>query len=383
MKPLEDYSDIRGFCYSGGYRVPEEQLKRELGYAGSLRLNSTRIWLSEREYRKAPGDFLKKLCTFVETAWEAGISTMPILFNGNGLDPGDLEQGYEEYADRYVKDVVQALRGEPGLIIWDVMNEPSCNDYILEAEGEERKARWEKVNEFLRRSCDKVRRLDNVNAVTIGHTYMSDVEDTIGEVDVFSFHDYLPVRRQIEESYLAAEELSVRTGKPFLNSELCCLCRANPYDLALDICREHHTGWYLFELMITGYWSDVHGIFYPDGTVRDPSIPAAVLGFRRKRDEGMVFPNANKEGYAQRGVAMVQEALSEKTKVFRAGRKSLDEVLEAAEFCANLLEACELVPMYDPPTARIARIRKAGDEREARKMAYELALLLQEKCQFL
>ena len=41
-----------------------------------LRLNSTRIWLSEREYRKAPGDFLKKLCTFVETAWEAGISTM-------------------------------------------------------------------------------------------------------------------------------------------------------------------------------------------------------------------------------------------------------------------------------------------------------------------
>lgn len=59
MKPLEDYSDIRGFCYSGGYRVPEEQLKRELGYAGSLRLNSTRIWLSEREYRKAPGDFIK------------------------------------------------------------------------------------------------------------------------------------------------------------------------------------------------------------------------------------------------------------------------------------------------------------------------------------
>ena len=77
---------------------------------------------------------------------------------------------------------------------------------------------------------------------------------------------------------------------------------------------------------------------------------------------------------------MVKEALEEKTKVFRAGRKSIDEVLEAAEFCANLLEACELVPMYDPPTARITQIRKAGDEREARKLAYELALLLQEKC---
>lgn len=379
MKPLNDYSHIRGFCYSGGYRVSQEQLKRELGYARSLQLNSTRIWLSEREYRKDPEEFLRKLISFVETAWEAGISTMPILFNGNGLNPGDLEEEYEEYAQAYVKDVVLALRGEPGLLMWDVMNEPSCNDYVMDA-GEARKAHWEKVNAFLRRSCDKVRKYDSVNAVTIGHTYMADVEETVEEVDVFSFHDYLPVRRQVEESYLAAEELSERVKKPFLNSELCCLCRANPYDMALDICREHHTGWYLFELMIDGYWSDVHGIFYPDGTVRDPSIPAAVLGFRRKRDEGMVYPNANKEGYAERGISMVKEALAEKTKVFRAGRKSIDEVLEAAEFCANLLEACELVPMYNPPTARIACIRKAGDEREARKLAYELAMLLQDKC---
>ena len=103
MKPFNDYSDIRGFCYSGGYRIPQEQLKRELGYAKSLQLNSTRIWLSEREYRKDPTDFLRKLTAFVETAWEAGISTMPILFNGNGLHPGDLEQGYEEYAKKLHK----------------------------------------------------------------------------------------------------------------------------------------------------------------------------------------------------------------------------------------------------------------------------------------
>ena len=76
----------------------------------------------------------------------------------------------------------------------------------------------------------------------------------------------------------------------------------------------------------------------------------------------------------------IAETAGELTAMVQEGTGTAQEVLEAAEFCANLLEACELVPMYDPPTARIARIRKAGDEREARKLAYELAVLLQEKC---
>lgn len=78
---------------------------------------------------------------------------------------------------------------------------------------------------------------------------------------MFNFHDYLPVRRQIEATYQAEEELDGKCGKPFLNRELCCLCRANPYDVTLDICRAQHTGWYLFEVMIDRYWSDLHGIF--------------------------------------------------------------------------------------------------------------------------
>lgn len=376
----QKYSDIRGFCYTMWHRVSEEQLRKELGYAVSLRLNSARIWLSEKEYEKNKEDFLGRLLRFVRVADEMGISTMPILFNGNGLDPETLEPSRWDREDSYVADVVNMLRGEHGLIMWDVMNEPSCNDYINKSPEGEKQERWEKMTRFLKHHCAKVRQLAPENVITIGHTFIPDVKDTLDDVDVISFHDYLSTRAEIRATYEEAVRISGETGKPFINSELCCLCRANPYDLALKMCNEYKAGWYLFELMIGGYWGDVHGIFYEDGTVRDPSIPAAVLGFYRNRSESAVLTNANKEGYAQRGIQMVKDALEENTEVFRASSKSIDEVLEAAEFCANLLEACELVPMNDPPTAQIERIRRKQDERAARKLAFKLAELLRQEC---
>ena len=135
--------------------------------------------------------------------------------------------------------------------------------------------------------------------------------------------------------------------------------------------------------MITGYWSDVHGIFYPDGTVRDPSIPAAVLGFRRKRDEEWYFPMRIRKDMHSAAWPWYRKLCRKKQRFSGREGNPLMRVLEAAEFCANLLEACELVPMYDRLRHAYPVSEKQGDEREARKLAYELALLLQEKCQLL
>lgn len=383
MKPLTSYEWVRGFNYSGWELADEAKQRKEFSYALRLELNNVRIWLNPDQYEQNPKGYVDQLLRFVRVGHGMGISTMPILFNGNGLNPDILKEEYlNGKGGQYVNDIVGALKGEPGLFMWDVMNEPSCNDYILKAK-DEREDHWENVNDFLHRLCAMVRSLDPDNAITIGHTYVQDIAPTLNDVDVFCFHDYLSTRRAVRATYDEALEISRESNKPFMNSEMCCLCRANPYDMALDICREYHTGWYLFELMIVGYWGDVHGIFYEDGTVRDPSIPAAVLGFSRKRTGDRVLPNPNKEGYAQKGIQMVKDALEEKTEVFHAGRKSIDEVLEAAEFCANLLEGCELVPMADPPTAQIERIRKSQDMQAARKLAYDLARLLQEYCQIL
>ena len=59
---------------------------------------------------------------------------------------------------------------------------------------------------------------------------------------------------------MQAAELSTKYRKPLLNSELACLARTNPYDMALEACQRHGVGWYLFELMVHDYWGDVHGM---------------------------------------------------------------------------------------------------------------------------
>jgi hypothetical protein len=120
--------------------------------------------------------------------------------------------------------------------------------------------------------------------------------------------------------------------------------------------------------MITpGHWEKVHGICYPDGTVRDPSIVAAIGGFFRNRGESAVYPDVNQEGHADKAIAMAKQALDE--------RKDADELLEAAEYMANLLETGELIPMAYPPTAKIMAMRTAEKQNIAEIRAYVYSLI--------
>jgi hypothetical protein len=386
MREQADYGSIRGVCYSWG--GDQATIERDLGYAQRLRLNSTRIWLRYPSYWQDPAGYIEKLQNYVRTANAMGITTMPILWNGNKIDVSILERGYLATGERYVADVVNALKGEEGLLMWDIMNEPTCNDYLRKATPVEKPERETKMWGFVRHFCEYVKELDPHKPITVGNTYIGDTEPTAEYVDVISFHDYLETRASVEDTYLQAAEYSARYGKPLINSELACLCRANPYDMALEICERHHVGWYLFELMVHGYWGDVHGIVYPDGTVRDPAIVAAIYGFHRNRDVATrVRPNPNKEGRVHRVLALVEAALTDESALFEHRRRSSDELLEAAEYCANLLEGSEMVPMIDAPTVKIRAWRQQEEEkrdREAiRAFTYDLAQLLKKYCQIL
>jgi hypothetical protein len=390
-KPLKDYSFIRGVCHGGG-QGDEATIRKELGYAQRLQLNSTRIWLNQTGYQRDPEAYVNRLRNYVRIAHSLGISVMPILFNGNSLNPQTLPPDAWPRQETYVKAIVQALKDEPGLLMWDLMNEPSYNDYYRLAPDGEKAKRETEIKEFLTHFNQYVKSIDPTNATTIGHTYPKDLEWCTA-VDVFSFHDYGETRQRIETNYVFAESIAKKYGKPLINSEMACVCRANPYDVSLAVAERHKVGWYLFQLMVTpGGWGDVHGLVYADGTIRDPSIIAAIYGWQRNRDlNTAVKENPNREGHVKKAIDQLRAAIGTGSSRGSGARGrgavapvNTDAILEAAEYCANLLEAAQMVPMHEPPTAKIQLWRsQPADQRDAaaiRKFALELGQTLEKWC---
>lgn len=386
MKPLQDYSWVRGVNY---YQCGEEQLRRELGYGKRVNLNAVRIWLDRTVYEKNPEKYTVDLIEYVRICYDCGYQVMAILFNGNGLDPETLTEAYNDRNDAYAEAMVKALQHEPGLLMWDIMNEPACNGwtYAGDIAEDERSRRYNLLWAFLRRYCAFVKKLDSVNAITIGHTTAWEIEPTAECVDVLSFHDYSGTRKGIQDNYGLAYALSQKYRKPVMQTETGCLARCNPYDMALQACEEYKMGWFVYELMIQGRCDSEHGVFYPDGTVRDPATIAAMMGCYRNRNlETMVLPVPNREGNGQSCVDDIRRALTEYTcDAFDYRPSDTAQLLDTCERAANLLEACDMTPMACPPTAKIFVWRKMEKPplSEIRHFAYELALQLKDLCELL
>ena len=296
----------------------------------------------------------------METCWKYEISSMPIFWNGNFIQDFR-EPSEEEYvrAEEYARDLIETFGDKEYILMWDVINEPMCNDYIRHCKGEEYDLRFEKLTKYVRRLCQIVRKLSPDGCITVGHENVRHCVSSADLVDVISFHDYLCTRKEIEDALLKAEALGRQYGKPILNTETGCVGRANPYEAELEILMKHGVGWYLFNLVSEGFWGDIHGLVYPDGTIRDPSVIAALFGFFRNRTENRIRVNANKEGHAYKAVKVVEDALRvEETTLFMSKPKTTDEILEAAEYCINILESAEMVPMWNPPSARLMDFRR-------------------------
>lgn len=397
MKPLKDYSYLKGFNYSlTREEYDHDVFERNMGYAQKITLNSCRLFSPISRYLENREKYLADMLDLVRTAWAHGISTTPILLmpyyvegqenytvrnrNSNEMPGCFLPENYG-IGEAYVRDMVNLLKDEPGLLFWDIMNEPSwVNGLVREKDPAEKAKKYDMIWKFVRHFIGYVRELDPVNALGVGHTFIEDTElSQIGDmVDILIFHDYLETRSRVDAVYRRAVELGQKYGKPILNNETGCLCRANPYDVELEMCQKYNVGYYLFELMVEPkgrLWSRVHGIFYPDGTVRDPSIVAGIMGCFRNRSETTIYPDVNMEGHGDKAIAFAKEALDR--------RAPQEDLLEAAEYIANLLEAGELVPMAYPPTAKILAWRRnpADDVNEVRAFLYDLIEKLRKACE--
>jgi hypothetical protein len=180
-----------------------------------------------------------------------------------------------------------------------------------------------------------------------------------GWCDVLSFHDYSPSRERVNERYEKALEYAKKFSKPIFCSEAGCPGRGNPYDLVMEAARRKGIGFILWELMIgKSFWADRHGIVYPDGTIRDPAIVAALAGFYRKRDGQEKDYNLNTEGIVDGYLKKADAWLADSAAPY-------DEGLGIVNTLANLVESGGIVPLNNLPTARVIAIEKAGENRTA------------------
>ena len=257
-------------------------------------------------------------------------------------------------AEDWVRFLVETLGKEPGLAFWDVYNEPDFPPNQPQRSGP-RVA-------FAKHIAGVFRRLDGQTPVTIGCAYEYTMEQCADDVDVMVYHGYQQTREAVRLDIEKARLAGAAAHKQVMDDEMGCVARANPYDMTIREHMDAHIGFYLWELMIvwdgTRGWGDVHGIFYPDGTIRDPSIPMAVMGIFRNHGPDIVLERPDREGRVTRTLTYARNWLAGPDGDWAGG-------LDIAETAANLLESAQLVPLHELPTRQVELLRRGPVDRPA------------------
>ncbi len=350
-----DFAAIRGanYCAAGGnhndhwLHYDPKETERDLDYARKVNINQIRVFLSYPAYATNKAAFRANLVHLARVCQAHGIGLMPVVPSSmqmnNETEPYPLTR-------EWVKDLLTTIGNEPALAFWDVANEP---DLPQNAQARNARIAHARVKARIFRELDT---RQPKTPVTIGFAFERYMEENADVVDVLAFHDYLPTRAEIRTNIANAKAFAAKANKPLINTEIGCTGRANPYDVTIEEYANAHVGFYMWELMITGQWGTVHGIFYPDGTIRDPAIVAAMLGLFRNRGTDPVLEVPDRENWVTRTVTNAKAWLAD------TNAPAYDRGLQLAETAANLLEANQLVPMRELPTRKVALLRQAAPD---------------------
>jgi hypothetical protein len=357
---IVDTSTIRGANYRGANAADTTdywlhynpaETERDLTYADRLKLNQLRVFVNYASWEADKQAFRRNLIDLARACNRHSIGLMITIGETQTFIDADGTINRERISG-LVTELVNAIGNEPALTFWDASNEPDYNP-----PGSPRNQQSNRM-EIARIIANMFRELDKKTPVTIGMAYERNMEALADVVDVLSFHDYLSTRAAIKDDIARAKAFATKVGKQVMNTEIGCIARANPYDVSIEEHIKANVGWYIWELMITKRWGNVHGVFYPDGTVRDPSIPMAVMGIFRNRTNNVLLENVNREGWVNTDVAAAQAWLDDPAGDWKQG-------LDAAEKLANLLEAAQLIAMREPPTRTIGLLRQGPLNPEA------------------
>ena len=353
-----DCTQIRGFNYTPAYvaeprhhidtwvNYDPEETAFNLDLAQGLKLNMARVFVPYQCFTELGDELTPRLQDFARQCNERGIGMVPVVGSGRWTRDTTLRSQAREW----VEFLVSALKDEPNLMMWDLMNEPDLNRRMKESNFENCKLMYGLFKE-----------MDPATPLTIGMEKVSCMIEMADYADILQFHNYSETRDEVRDTIARAQAFADKVGKKVFNGEMGCVARANPYDVTLEEHMKAGMGWCIWELMIVEKgWGTVHGVFYGDGTVRDPSIPAAILGYFRNRSNPFPeFPDREDK---------IGSVLSRTEAWKKAGGKDFEEGIHIAEVGANMLESAQLAPMHDAPNAQVERVRKSQDLKELRAL---------------
>ena len=229
-------SGIRGFNYVPSNRINDVDTWRdynvttvelEMTYAARVDFNFMRVFLNYVVWEAEGEKFISKLQHLLQTANSHGINTMPVVFDGCQFGCGNEVPEYNTTTkcwlaspghswqnnvswwpeeEKYVSALVNGLPDStPGLMLWDVNNEPECA-------GADQN--WDFVRHF-------ILFFKNVTStpVTVGVASAHNLGQVASYVNVISYHSYHHTWEDGLSNLYMAKSFADQYKKPFFNSE--------------------------------------------------------------------------------------------------------------------------------------------------------------------
>ena len=223
----DGYGWLRGFSMvpSWGARIEEawwsyhpDRMREEAALARTVHANCIRLWIEFTAWMADPEKVTERFLDAVQAVDEAGMKTMPCLFNRwhdfrwdyGGLYTEDLYRDWQPKLD-YVAALVTPLAGDPRVLCWDLCNEPQA----LNQDNDVNRREFA----FFQRVAESVRAAGALQPITVGTMYGPNIETFAPLCDVLCAHPYAHDPAGLETAIASGRELSRKHGKPLLVNE--------------------------------------------------------------------------------------------------------------------------------------------------------------------
>lgn len=228
LHAYDGYGWLRGFSVvpSWGARIEEAwwsydgaRMREEVAVARTVHANCIRLWIEFTAWMADPEKVTANFLNAVAAIAEAGMKTMPCLFNRwhdsqfdyGGTHIENLRGNLKPHVD-YVRALVQPLAVDGRVLVWDLCNEPQ-GPARLGAADRAKEHGWLALIEKTVRECGAQQ------PITIGTMTGENIEAFADLGDVLCGHPYAHDRAGLEKQIASFSAMRQKFGKPLLVNE--------------------------------------------------------------------------------------------------------------------------------------------------------------------